>query len=74
MSGSTRLSASPTTISSSGSISKAVAGVIGAMATLAVILGVEGLILLVGGLRLVSKSSLAASGAATQGAATGVKE
>ena len=45
--------------SSSGGISKAVAGVIGAMVTLAVILAVEGLILLVGGLRLVSKKRLA---------------
>jgi len=44
--------------SSSGGISKAVAGVIGAMVTLGVILGVEALILLVGGLRLVSKKRL----------------
>jgi hypothetical protein len=42
----------------SGGISKAVAGVIGAMVTLGVILGVEALILLVGGLRLVSKKRL----------------
>lgn len=44
---------------SGGGISKAVAGVIGAMVTLAVILGAELLILLVGGYRLVSKKRLA---------------
>lgn len=72
-SSSTSPSGSATASSSSGGISKAVAGVIGAMVTLAVILGVEGLILLATGLRLVSKSTLAASAAAGQGAATGVK-
>ncbi|KIW79715.1 hypothetical protein Z517_06329 [Fonsecaea pedrosoi CBS 271.37] len=41
-----------------GGISKAVAGVIGAMVTLGVILGAELLIMLVGGLRLVSKRRL----------------
>ncbi|ETN44556.1 uncharacterized protein HMPREF1541_10226 [Cyphellophora europaea CBS 101466] len=41
-----------------GGISKAVAGVIGAMVTLAVILGVELLIMLVAGLRLVRKKKL----------------
>lgn len=41
--------------SSSGGISKTVAGVIGAMVTLGVILGVEALILLLGGLRLTRK-------------------
>ena len=41
-------------------MSKAVAGVIGAMVTLAVILGLEGLVLLVGGFRLVNKKRLAA--------------
>lgn len=41
-----------------GGISKAVAGVIGAMVTLGVILGAELLIMLVGGLRLVSKKRL----------------
>lgn len=41
-------------------ISKAVAGVIGAMVTLGVILLVEGLVLLFGGFRLVSKKRLAA--------------
>jgi hypothetical protein len=45
--------------SSGGGISKAVAGVIGAIVTLAVILGAEILIMLVGGLRLVSKKRLA---------------
>ena len=39
-------------------ISKAIAGVIGAMVTLAVILGVEGLIMLIAGFRLVSKKRL----------------
>ena len=43
-----------------GGISKAVAGVIGAMVTLAVILGAELLIMLVAGLRLVRKKKLAA--------------
>ncbi|KAG4432399.1 hypothetical protein IFR05_012109 [Cadophora sp. M221] len=46
--------------SSSGGMSKAVAGVIGAMVTLAVVLGFEALVLLVGGLRLVNKKRLAA--------------
>lgn len=46
---------------SSGGISTAVAGVIGAMVTLAVVLGVEGLIMLIGGLRVASKKRLAAS-------------
>ena len=67
VSGSSGSTGSSTAGSSSGGISKAVAGVIGAMVTLAVILGVEGLILLATGLRLVSKSRLGASGAATQG-------
>lgn len=46
---------------SSGEISKPVAGVIGAMVTLAIVLGVEGLIMLIGGLRVASKKRLAAS-------------
>lgn len=46
---------------SSDGVSKPVAGVIGAIVTLAVILGVEGLILLIGGLRVASKKRLAAS-------------
>ncbi|KAH8815018.1 histidine acid phosphatase-like protein [Xylogone sp. PMI_703] len=45
--------------SNTGGISKAVAGVIGAMVTLAVILGLEALIMLLGGLRLVSKRNRA---------------
>jgi hypothetical protein len=44
--------------SSGGGISTAVAGVIGAMVTLAVILGLEALIMLVGGLRLINKKRL----------------
>ena len=63
-SSSTSTSPSATASSSSGGgISKAVAGVIGAMVTLAVILGVEALIILLGGLRLVSKKRLGATGA-----------
>lgn len=53
-------SASPSSSSGSG-ISTAVGGVIGAMVTLAVVLGVEALILLVGGMRVVHKKSVAAS-------------
>ena len=48
-------------------ISKAVAGVIGAMVTLAVILGVEGLVMLVAGLRLVRKNRVGGGGAGTTG-------
>ncbi|KZF20529.1 acid phosphatase [Xylona heveae TC161] len=47
-----------------GGMSLGVAGVIGAMVTLGVILGLELLIVLVGGLRLVSKKRLANTGAA----------
>jgi hypothetical protein len=59
--------ASSNSTSSSGhsGMSLAVAGVIGAMVTLAVILGIEGLILLIGGLRLVSKKKFAGNGAGT---------
>ncbi|KAM0797555.1 histidine phosphatase superfamily [Usnea florida] len=46
--------------SGSGGVSRPVAGVIGAIVTLAVVLGVEGLIMLVAGLRLVSKKRLGA--------------
>jgi len=49
------------TLSGSSGISKAVAGVIGAMVTLVVILGLEALILLVGGLRIAKKRSGAVS-------------
>jgi hypothetical protein len=48
-----------------GGMSRAVAGVIGAMVTLAVILGLEALILLVGGFRLTKKGSRAPAGEAT---------
>ncbi|TFB05581.1 hypothetical protein CCMA1212_001885 [Trichoderma ghanense] len=51
----------------SSGISRPVAGVIGALVTLAVILGLEALVLLLGGLRLVKKSTLA--GGAGAGAA-----
>ena len=44
--------------SNPGGISNAVAGVIGAMVTLAVILGAEILVLLIGGLRVVSKKKM----------------
>lgn len=44
--------------SGSGGVSKAVAGVIGAFVTLAVILGLAALVILVGGMRLVSKKRL----------------
>ena len=53
-----------------GGISKAVAGVIGAMVTLAVVLGAELLIMLVGGVRLVSKRRLAGN----QGSQVSVNE
>ena len=43
--------------SGNGGISKAVAGVIGAMVTLAVILGLEALVMLVAGLKIAKKSS-----------------
>jgi len=51
--------------SGSGGISKAVAGVVGAMVTLAVILLIEGAIVLLGGFRLVSKKRLARGSPAT---------
>ena len=54
--------------SSSGGVSKAVAGVIGAMVTLAVILGIEAIVMLIAGLRLVKKNRLNA--AARQGSDT----
>lgn len=56
---STGSSGSATAVASSSSgISTAVAGVIGAMVTLAVILGLEALIMVLGGLRLVNKKRL----------------
>lgn len=59
-SASSTTASSSSTSSSSGGMSRAVAGVIGAMVTLAVILGLEALIMLLGGLRLVSKKRLGA--------------
>ncbi|RAO65935.1 uncharacterized protein BHQ10_001947 [Talaromyces amestolkiae] len=65
-------SASASSSSSGSGISNAVAGVIGAMVTLGVILGLEVLAMLLGGLRLVKKKSLAAAAAAgTESAAAG---
>lgn len=64
---------SPSSKSGSGGISKAVAGVIGAMVTLAVILGLEALILLIGGLRIAKKRSGVASPESSTGVAQGVK-
>lgn len=48
----------PAKSSGGGNITKAVAGVIGALVTLGVILGLEALVMLLGGLRLVRKSTL----------------
>ncbi|EWG37108.1 acid phosphatase [Fusarium verticillioides 7600] len=48
---------------SGNGVSKPVAGVIGALVTLVVILGVQAAFILLGGLRLVKKSTLAAAGA-----------
>lgn len=65
--GSDSSSSSSSTNSKSGSgMSLAVAGVIGAMVTLAVILLVEGAIVLLGGFRLVSKKRLAGSPGSSQ--------
>lgn len=52
---------------SSNGISPAIGGVIGAMVTLAVILGSLALFMLIGGFRLVSKKNLAGRAAAGQG-------
>lgn len=49
---------SSTPANSNGGLSKAVCGVIGAMVTLAVILGLEAIFMLVGGFRLISKKRL----------------
>lgn len=49
----------------SGGLSRPVAGVIGAVVTLAVVLGIEGLVLLVMGLRVVGKKGMNGHGAAT---------
>ncbi|KAL1864790.1 hypothetical protein VTK73DRAFT_5643 [Phialemonium thermophilum] len=50
---------SSTSHKGSGGMSRAVAGVVGAMVTLAVVLGLEALVLAVGGLRLVKKGNVA---------------
>lgn len=66
-------SASPSSSSSSGSgngLSPAVNGVIGAMVTLAVVLALEGLVMLIAGLRLVSKKRLAQNAAVAGSSAT----
>lgn len=53
---------------SGNGVSKPVAGVIGALVTLVVILGVQAAFILLGGLRLVKKSTLVAAGASQAGA------
>lgn len=60
-SGSSSSSSTQNKQKSGNGLSPAVNGVIGAMVTLAVILGLEALILLVGGFKVVSKKTLAAS-------------
>lgn len=74
-SGSSGSSSSATSDSSTSGngLSPAVNGVIGAMVTLAVVLGLEALVLLLGGLRVVSKKRLAggAGGAVTSVAGNG---
>ena len=52
---------------SGNGLSPAVNGVIGAMVTLAVVLGLEALVLLAGGLKVVSKKTLAASSGLAHG-------
>lgn len=71
-SSSSSASATPSSSSGSGGVSKTVAGVIGAMVTLAVILGLEALIMLIAGLRLVSKKRLGATNG-TSPTSSGVK-
>jgi acid phosphatase len=66
-------SASASSSSSGSGMSNAVAGVIGAMVTLGVILGLEVIAMLLGGLRLVKKKSLAASAGVTTESATAGK-
>ncbi|KAL1894945.1 hypothetical protein Sste5346_005632 [Sporothrix stenoceras] len=51
-----------------GGVSRAVAGVIGALVTLAVILGLEALVMLIGGLRVVKKNVAVAGKAASSSA------
>jgi hypothetical protein len=71
-SGSGSSSSSSSSHSGNGGVSKPVAGVIGALVTLVVILGAEAAVMGLGGLRLVKKSTLAAQGAG-QAATAGVK-
>jgi hypothetical protein len=66
-------SASSQSKKGSGGISPAIGGVIGAMVTLAVILGSLAAFMLLGGFRLVGKKHLAAGGAAAGGEKGGVK-
>ena len=63
-------SAEDSSSSESGGVSKAVAGVIGAMVTLAVVLGIAALVILVGGMRLVSRKRLG-HGSGLEGGNTG---
>ncbi|CAK7205187.1 hypothetical protein SEUCBS139899_007952 [Sporothrix eucalyptigena] len=53
---------------SGGGVSRPVAGVIGALVTLGVILGLEAIVMLIGGLRLVKKNVAVAGKAASNGA------
>lgn len=62
--------ATQSTSSGSGGVSKAVAGVIGAIVTLAVVLGLVVLAMLVGGLRLVSKKRIGAGSSNSSGSPT----
>lgn len=62
--------ATPSSSSGSGGVSKAVAGVIGAIVTLAVVLGLVVLVMLVGGMRLVSKKRMSASSSTGSGSPT----
>lgn len=57
--------------SGSGGISKAVAGVIGALVALVVVLGLEAAVMLIGGLRLVKKSTLAQASQTAAGVKSG---
>ncbi|MCJ1459958.1 hypothetical protein MMC28_010337 [Mycoblastus sanguinarius] len=58
---------SPSSSKGGNGISTAVGGVIGAMVTLAVILGVEGIIMLIAGLRVVSKKRLSGADSSSAG-------
>lgn len=71
--GSSSSSSTSSKSTSSGGVSKAVAGVIGAMVTLAVILGLEALIMLLGGLRLVNKKRLGAANTTPQSSPSATK-